>query len=101
MVFNVIYVAALNGLDYNGNDYIYSVLKWNQEPAASAGFAAGSVLVGILCHLIFWGFSKLRDYIWSKNFVAPLDENENRHIDVSQANSNNKMNHEMSEYFYM
>ncbi len=32
LAFNVIYVVPAGGTDPSGNDYIYSVLKWNENP---------------------------------------------------------------------
>ncbi len=31
-MFNLIYVVPFDGTDADGNDYIYSVLKWNESP---------------------------------------------------------------------
>jgi hypothetical protein len=32
MIFNVVYVAGFDGTDPGGNNYVYSILKWNDSP---------------------------------------------------------------------
>ena len=74
VIFNVLYVVTFEGTDIFGHDWVYPVLKWNEEPAQSGGFVAVSIAVILLCHIIFWGLTKFRDRIWSSKFFDPKSE---------------------------
>jgi len=50
-IFQVIYVVVVGGLDEKGHDYIYSILKWQTDPAQAVGLTFGICVLGIFAHL--------------------------------------------------
>ena len=79
VAFQLIYILGFNGTDANGNDYIYPVLDWKNDPGTAVIWVVLVLVVlffaqGFLCLLAF-----ARDKLWeqflgkSPNKVAALE----------------------------
>jgi len=94
VTFNAIYITT-GGTNEYGEDYIYSILKWNESPGKSVLFVLGAVVGGLLTHLVFWALAKGRDKIWTKTGHFKTDESGHRdektlHLEMTSSNRSNK-----------
>ena len=74
LLFQVIYVAAFDGTDQYGNDYVYGIFKWKTEPLKATGYVAMMIVVLILAHTFLWLLSIIRDKLWERWFAREQDE---------------------------
>ena len=66
--FQLIYILGFDGKDAGGNDWIYPILDWKNEPAKAVGWVVAVLVMlvisyGFLCLLVF-----ARDKLWEKLF---------------------------------
>ncbi|XP_023344679.1 uncharacterized protein LOC111713920 [Eurytemora carolleeae] len=67
VIFNVIFWAA-GGTNDKGEDFVYPVLNWTENPGTSAGLIFGALLVLICIHYILVGLTHLRDKVHQQMF---------------------------------
>ena len=64
--FNLVYVLA-GGMDFDGNNFIYNILDWNERPLRSVGFSFGAIVSVAVAHVFLWAIAKGSERIWSPN----------------------------------
>ena len=66
LIFNILYVVVFDGTNTKGEDFVYDVLQWNENPGMSALFVVVSMVVIPVLFSVFYFEAKLRDRIWAK-----------------------------------
>lgn len=66
MLFNVIYIMAFDGTSISGEDFVYSVIDWKNNPGWATGFVFMSLFAFPLLFSVFYFLAKLRDMLWRK-----------------------------------
>ena len=66
VVFQLVYILGFDGQDSQGNDWIYPILDWKNNPGEATGWVVGVIIMlvfttGILCLIAF-----IRDLLWEK-----------------------------------
>ena len=73
LICNIIYWAA-GGTNSDGDDWIYPVLKWGEEP----GFAVLVMMMAVVAlpviHMVFWAITRGRDRMHRKVFGDRVTE---------------------------
>ena len=64
-VFTVIYWKA-EGTNWDGENYIYSVLDYSKEPTTAATWLAILLVGTVICHMLMYGVFRLRVYLYSR-----------------------------------
>ena len=70
VAFQLIYILGLDGTDKDGNEWIYPILDWKQDPGKAVGWVVATLVLLFISHgglcLLAW----TRDKLWEK-FVGP------------------------------
>ena len=79
LIFNVIYVVPLEGLNPKGSPWIYKILAWNENPGRSVLMSLGLIFVAVpVASVALYFLTKFRDFLWSKknknSRVQPIGE---------------------------
>ena len=63
-------IVVFDGTDIKGNDYVYDILDWNNNPGWSAAFVGGTVVALPIMISVFYFLAKFRDFLWAKYYAS-------------------------------
>lgn len=66
MLFNVIYIMAFDGTSISGEDFVYSIIDWKNNPGWATAFVFMSLVAFPVLFSVFYFVAKLRDLLWRK-----------------------------------
>jgi len=58
-LFTLVYTLS-GGVDKDGNEYVYKVLDWKNEPATAAAWSAAATAAAAMLHLVNYGLCRAR-----------------------------------------
>ena len=84
LTFNIIYWAA-GGKNYDGDDWVYPVLKWGEEPVMAVLVMLMACVALPVIHVVFWGLTKGRNVLHLKIFGHKLEHNPGGRVENKEA----------------
>ena len=73
VAFQLIYILGFDGVDSCGNDYIYDILKWKEDPGTAVGWVVLVLLVLFVAQGLLCALALARDLVWKKYFGANIE----------------------------
>lgn len=77
VLFNAIYILAFDGTNSKGEEYIYWILDWKNNPGLSVGVLFGLTCVFSITFCLYCLLAMLRDYSWKKICKPDLIDSQN------------------------
>ena len=96
--FQLIYILGFDGQDSNGNDWIYPILDWKNEPGKAVGWTVATL---VLCVFSYAGLCLLawaRDKLWEKLIGPPRKENRILGVDNPSFSQNTARNYDTIQH---
>ena len=84
LTFNIIYWAA-GGTNNDGDDWVYPVLKWGEEPGMAVLVMLMACVALPVIHVVFWGLTKGRNVLHLKIFGHKLEHNTGSKLENKEA----------------
>ena len=64
LLFNAMYILVFNGTGIDGQEYIYSIMDWKNDPLTCVFWMFGVAIGNPMAFLFFYLIAMLRDYCW-------------------------------------
>ena len=77
MLFNATYILAFDGTNSKGEEYIYWILDWKNNPELAVGVLFGLTFVFSLTFCLYCLLAMLRDYCWKRICKSDFDDIQN------------------------
>ena len=84
LIFNVIYILVFNGTNSKGEEYVYDILDWKNNPGLAVGLMFGVVIGFPLAFCLYYLLAMIRDYLWKKICMQDIDIG---HTNLVQSNN--------------
>jgi len=96
--FQLIYILGFDGTDSGGNEWIYPILDWKEEPGIAVGWSVAFIVLMLISHgglcLLAWA----RDKLWEKIIGPPKKDNRILGVDNPAFSQNTTRNYDSIEH---
>ena len=73
--FQLIYIFGFDGKDVDCNNYIYSILKWKEDPGTAVGWVILVLIILFIARGLLGALALARDLVWRKYLEGSSIEN--------------------------